>query len=146
MAEPTVLDVLNELLAAEQRSLPVRMFESTVFVSPLSVEQCADVERMARISREHDAWLSELILELGGALGPRIGDVTSADLHFQELHHVVPRLVHAQETLIDLYVAAAQRVAGEPKARELLERIIARHRQALDVLRPASSEAGAPTL
>lgn len=133
MAESAVLDILNELLAAEQRSLPVRMFESTVFVSQVSVDHCADVDRLARISREHSAWLSELILELGGALGPRIGDVTSADLHYQELHHVVPRLLRAQKTLVDLYVTAAQRVAAEPKARELVQRIITRHRQALDV-------------
>lgn len=145
MDKHQVVDILNELLAVEQHSFPLRLFESTMFVSRLAVEDLRAVENMAQSSRQHGAWLSTLILELEGVPGPRIADPASADLHFQELHHVLPRLVREQESLIQKYALAGERLGAEAKAPNCVERILVRHREALSVLHHLCGEDAAPT-
>lgn len=144
MTDPQVIDVLNELLAREQRSWPARLFESTVFVSQLSVQDLRLVESMNRMATEHARWLAELILALGGTPGPRIDDVTTADLHFQELHHLLPRLVHEHELLVRRYTVAAERVTSEPQAAQLVTRILERHQQSLEQLQERLQDNPAP--
>ncbi|MDO8629360.1 MAG: hypothetical protein Q7R41_02605, partial [Phycisphaerales bacterium] len=99
MNDAPLIAVLNELLAAEQQNLAPRLFESTLFVSRLDVEAYDVVRAMAQACREHCAALTELILEFGGQPAPRTGDVTTADLHFLELHYVLPRLIADQRFL-----------------------------------------------
>jgi hypothetical protein len=123
--------VLNELLAAEQQNLAPRLFESTLFVSRLDVEAYDVVRAMAQACREHCAALTELILDLGGQPAPRIGDVTTADLHFLELHYVLPRLIADQRFLEHKYAIAAPRLAADPGVAALVSRVLDRHRRDL---------------
>ena len=139
MDTQTVVDLLNELLANEQRTPAHRLLESNVIVSRVAMDGLGPVQAMARASREHTAWLTELILELDGAPGLRFGDPTSADLHYQELHHALPRLVREHQALIRKYELASERLAGEPEAQEVVERILARHRKLLSALEQVRS-------
>lgn len=144
MDSQTIVAILNELLAAEQSSVLARVNESTVFVSRLSAEDSNKVGKMAAAQREHCAWLSESILAQRGTLEPRVHDVTSGDLHFQDLHHVMPRLIADREAIIAKYKLAVDRLSAEPAVVGLISRILARHQDELTSLagpleRPATS-------
>lgn len=125
------IDVLNELLAAEQRGLPRRLLEATVFISPPALGQLTAVQVMARQSEEHGAILADLIIRLGGVPGMRVGDTHSADLHFQHLHNAWPRLVGDRESLIRKYARAAEYVSFDPDAAEAVSQILESHRREL---------------
>jgi len=135
MNAPSVLSVLNELLTRESQSLAPRLFESTVFVSRLSVADHLAAQRIAEANARHGSALAGLITDLGGVPGPRTGNVLTADLHFQELHYVLPRLIANHEALIASYRLAAQRVTGEPTAVKLLAEILSQHEHELADLR-----------
>ncbi len=135
MDAQTLTNILNELLAAEQYSLTQRLVESTVFVSELSVEGAAALEQMAKASEEHGAWLAGAIGEFGGIVGIPVHDPASADLHFQDLHRALPRLGADRESLIHKYTLASERVNREPRAAQLVARIMERHREELATLK-----------
>jgi hypothetical protein len=129
-----VVAILDELLTLEQRSLAPRLLESTVFVSDLSVAAFGLVQRMAHATGDHAAALTKLILDCGGSPGPRGSSVTTADLHFQELQRVLPRLIADEQALIRKYAIAAQRLSDELRASALVTRILQRHQQDLEKL------------
>ena len=129
-----IIDILNELLTLEQRRLVTRLDHQTVFVPQSSVKDHSLISRMADEVSEHGAWLADLITELGGVPGLRSGDITSADLHYQDYQRVLPRVLADQKSVIDTYALASDRVAGEPHVHEVVGRILARHRADLDEL------------
>ncbi len=135
MEKTRVVAILNETLGMEQRCLASRLLESTVFVSALSVEVEAIVRRLAGAAREHGKWLTDEITRLGGAPGPRVGDLTSGDLHFQELRRLLPRLVKDQEQIISGYALARDRIVSEPQAAQRVSRILGNHEAALEQLK-----------
>jgi len=126
-----LMAVLNELLAAEQQNLALRLFESTMFVSRLDVSAYDIVRGMADAGREHCAALTQLILDLGGDPAPRAGDVTTAELHFLDLHYVLPRLIADQSALAGKYALAAPRLAGQPRTAAVIGGIVDRHNRNL---------------
>ena len=131
MMDAAVIAVLNELLAVEQQSLALRLFESTMFLSRLDVGAYDVVQSMADAARDHGGALTKLILELGGEPAPRAGDVTTADLHFLELHYVLPRLISEQQRIERFCSATASRVAAIPRCAALIARILDRHQRDL---------------
>ena len=139
--DPSIIDILQELLAAEQSCLVSRLIESDVFVSPLSAEGDVEMRRIAREIEEHSAWLVELLGKLRVAPGPRINDAHSADLHFQELTRALPRVKRDMESIIRLYAVAAPRVVAAPEAAEVVARITERHRAHLEILTRLCGEA-----
>lgn len=126
--------ILNELLAIEERGLPARVLESTVFVTQLSAGDSATVRGMANAQLENQASLCKAILDCGGGLGPHCADVNSGDMHFLDIHCLMPRLAADCETIITKYTAAADRVSDFPEVGGLLSQIAARHREDLATL------------
>jgi hypothetical protein len=135
MAEFSATDILNELLAAEQCSLALRLVESTVFVSRTSVADRFLLQRLAQSARQHCERLSGLILDLGGVPWPRKPDLATADLHYQELHHLVPRLEADLESLIGKYAAASRELGNDRRIGPTLAAILSAHRDNLQSLR-----------
>ncbi len=135
MDADSVIDALNEVLSCEQRSLAPRLFESTVFISRLSVDSWRVAESMLHSSHDHQAALTGLIGELGGVPGLRPCDVTTGDLHFQELRCVLPRLIASQEKLVASCRSVVERLGPDPRAVELVNSILARHEGDLASLR-----------
>lgn len=125
---------MNELLALEQRNLVMRLLESTVFISRLSVDVFSIVQSMARAGEQHGSWLADAILGLGGAPGAPVADAQSGDLHYQELFQLLPRLVADREALAHKYTLAAQRMVADTGTAELVARIHERHREELTSL------------
>ena len=142
MDDRATVGILNELLALERRSLPVRLLESTVFVSRLAVEDLVMVKKMARAGEQDAAWLADAILQRGGAPSPRVADAQSADLHFQELHQLLPRLVTDRQALIRKYELAAGRLGANPDAAAVISRILDHHRRELTLLQQPGRAGG----
>lgn len=140
--EPAVADILRELLAAENFGPLGRLDESTIFISSLFAGEHAELSRIARESGEHGAWLSRVLVAATGSVGPRRFDLTTADLHFQELHHALPRVIRSLELLVGLYEAALPQVNSDAQAAELVSRILSRRREHLSTLRPMVSMTG----
>lgn len=134
MPNESIAAILNGLLAAEHRNIAPRLCESTVFVSQLSVDANEIVQGMARASRDHCEALTAVILELGGEPVPRGLDVATADLHFLDLSHVLPRFIAAHLSLVAVYRLASSRVGDEPRAASVVSRITGRHRSDLRML------------
>lgn len=141
MDNRATVGILNELLALEQRSLAVRLLESTVFVSRLAVEDLKIVQQMAIAGRQHAAWLADVLQTHGSVPGPRIADAQSADLHFQELHQLLPRLVTDRRALIRKYELAANHLGANPDATGVVARILDQHRRELASLQQATGQA-----
>lgn len=145
MQTSSVVAILNELLALEQRNLAIRLMESTLFVSHVSVESLRAIQRMAKACVQHGSRLAAAIERLGGALGPRIGDADSGDLHFQELHRLLPRLASDRASLVRKYALASERVGGDAVAGEAIAGILDCHRKELVLLgQLTGAEANAP--
>lgn len=134
MGTPAIVGILNELLALEQRNLAMRLLESTVFISHLSVDILNNVRNMARASEQHGSWLADAILRLGGVPGPHVADAQSGDLHYQELRHLLPRLVADRDALVNKYTLASKRIGADAATAELVARIHERHREELTLL------------
>jgi hypothetical protein len=144
MTDPVVVEVLRELLVKEQRCLAFRLLESTVFVSDAAVNDLSAVKEIARESNENSASLTKLILELRGAPVLRTGDMATADLHYQAVEYVLPRLVEDREALVHSYRDAVEKVSQEHRAGDLLTRILSRHQEELHCVKQLSGNATDP--
>ena len=141
MDKAEVIAILNVLLSLEQCSLARRLLEATVSVSSSFVKALNLVQRMSHASREHGAALVKLILDLGGVPAPRRYPIATADLHFQNLQFVMPRLVVDLKAIVRGYTLAAQRLSDEPRALALVTRNLQQHQQdlrSLNELTPAT--------
>lgn len=130
-----VCALLNDLLAAEQRAMARRLFESTVFVSQLSVTEAQVARRIAHQIQRNCERLTTMILEYNGVPNPRLADQSMAHLHYQDLHYVFPLMIADHQALVRKYELASQQIAQEPRAADLVVRILELHRSELDELR-----------
>lgn len=134
MEHQAVITVLNELLTLEQASPAPRLLESTVFVSQLAAADSPVVQHIADDSQKHCSQLASLMQDLGGTPGLRSQDLMTSDLHFQELHSALPRLIREYETLISKYKSAAQHVSAHAGATSLINEILNQHEASLQEL------------
>ncbi len=134
MTDDRVVAVLGALLAAEQQSLAPRLFESTVFVSGASIAAVRVAERLVAQSRSNQSALAERILELGGEPGPRCGNTTSGDLHYLEVHSVLPRVIADRHQLLAKYRLANARVGDDSASAALVSRLTSVHEHELQSL------------
>lgn len=131
----SIIATLNQLLGAEQCNLAPRLVQSEVFVSSMSVPASEVVRRMADTMRRNCEELVDLIIDLGGEPRPQPCDVSTANLHYQELAYVIPQLVQAHENLIRQYTAARPKVAGNRAASDLITSILSHHDRDLSRLK-----------
>jgi len=134
MSHESVLSMLDELLALEQRQLAVRLGESAVFVARKSLDRRGVIPRLCEQADRNAELLVHTMGLLGGSPGPRVGDLSSAGLHFQELSCVLPALVDDLAALVKAYRVAAERVSIHPRAADVVGRILQGHQAELDTL------------
>lgn len=144
MSDESVAAALNALLAAEQRAIAPRLFESTVFVSNASVAVAQLARRLASVSRSNQQALADQVMALGGAPVLRRGDARSADLHYQELRAIVPRLIADYEHLVEQYRAAGPLVSSDPASSALVARLLAVLDQELQALKDLGDASHTP--
>lgn len=134
MATLDVIDILNDLLAEETRSLLPRLHESTVFVSWPSADEQSAVARMIAEQREHPAWLVAAMMELGGSPGPVLPDIRSANFHFVELSSVLRRILAEERRLLRVYESAAATVGDNERAGQVIARVAERRGRHIEAL------------
>lgn len=120
------IDVLNDLLAAEQRSLLARLAETRPFLSWAGAEQAPILRQLVADQRDHQRRLTETIDALGGV--PRIptGDISSAGAHYIDIHHLLPKLLEDLRAMIDASRRATELLGNHPGG-ETVSAIHARH-------------------
>ena len=141
MIDQRIIDVLNELLGAEQSYLLPRLAESGIFVTQPSTNDHVVIERMMGANAQRREALVSLIIESGGAPAPRETDLESADLHFQQLDLLLPRLLESTRAVAAKYDRAAGRVAAQMSAASLIAQHNAEHKT--DIASLESMVAGA---
>lgn len=141
MIDQHIIDVLNELLGAEQSYLLPRLAESGIFVTQPSTKDHVVIERMTRGNARRREALASLIIESGGAPAPREADLESADLHFQQFDLILPRLLESTRAVAAKYVRAAGRVSAHMSAASLIAQHSAQHKD--DIASLESMVAGA---
>ena len=135
-----IVGILNELLLVERRNLARRLLEAEVFTPSAASGEARVLERLARSSWAHGAWLEGAISALGGVPGPRLPDASSADLHYQELTRVLPRLIDDHEALIRKYELAAERIPKGSEAEPVVQRVLSSHREGINALQGLTSQ------
>ncbi len=128
MIDQLIIDVLNELLGAEQAYLLPRLAESGIFVAGPSTKDHTVIERMMLENARRREALASLIIESGGAPAPREADLESADLHFQQLDLILPRLLDRTRAVAAKYERAAGRVSSHLSASSLIAQHHAEHK------------------
>lgn len=128
------VEIINELLAAEQASTVRRVVESTAFVSPLSARQASAVRNIAGEMADHGAWLVDLLSRAGRSPGPRFGNVRSADLHFLDISHALPRIIADFQRLANMCDRGA-RLVQDSDASSVIAKMAERHRTHAETLR-----------
>lgn len=133
------IDIVQELLAAEQASIALRLAESTLFVAPPSAAEASALGRIAGEMNEHSAWLADLLTAAGQSPGPRVSDLSTADLHFQEISFALPRLTADLTRLAHLCERAATEVATDQTVAPVVARMTERHRKHVETLEALSA-------
>lgn len=131
MSDLAIIQTVDQMHAIEGASLILRTSESSGFVDHDDVTAAAELSAFAAQQREHLRWLAQLLDELDATPGPRRVNAASADLHYNRIEAILPRLITDKKNLIAQYERAAARVASEPRAADLFAHIIARHRDHL---------------
>ena len=133
------IDIVQELLAAEQASIALRLAESTLFVAPPSAAEASALGRIAGEINEHSAWLVDVLARAGRSPGPRIRNLSTADLHFQEISFALPRLTADLTRLAHLCERAATEVASDQAVTAVVARMTERHRKHVETLEALSA-------
>jgi hypothetical protein len=116
-----------------------------MFLTSAGSEEVEAIHRMMSEEKAHASAIAELMLELGQAPRPAPPDVHAGDLHYLEVHYLLPILTRAKEALVAAHASARTRLAGSPRALELVTRLEGAQRRHLDSLRAFQAAAPAAT-
>ena len=133
--ETQTVDILNDLYAAERRSLLPRLTEMNNFLSWVSAADLEVIKGMIAEELEHEAWLIEIIEACGGSVYPVSADLATANLHFLELHTLLPQILDSVRFLADLYDrASATQPSMNAEGTRVVSTISRRHHHHLQEL------------
>lgn len=135
------VEILNELLERETESHVERFVESGHFHSWASARYVVNLRRMLSEQREHERWLTDELLRLGGVPLPRALGLRTAGTHYLDVENILPRIIHEKDALIELYRRAIETIPAHSRTGQLLARIRARHEQHVADIRQASAAA-----
>lgn len=137
------MDVLNELYAAERRSLLPRLAELDAFVEWACAPEMEQVRRMMAEETAHVSWLAEAADCCDAVLFPAPPDASTASLHYADLRCLLPRVIDSVERLAQIYGRAAHDSAGlVPEVAETVSRIHHQHQTHLEQLRSIQQRLG----
>jgi hypothetical protein len=143
MAIDDLIDSVNRLYALESCSLMQRLAESQAYIPTGANAEAFDLQRMIDEETQHGASLVTLLDELNTTPGPRGVSIMSGNLHYNQLHVLLPRLIEDKHRLIGEYQAALSIAEFEPRAADVLGRLLASHRRHLARLEELAQQAPA---
>jgi len=136
-----VIDILNELLADELRSLLARLRESTVRVDWGSANESQAVDSMIDEEMEHRAWLADALHDVGGDPAPVTADIGSSNVHYLKLSYVMPQVVEERRRSLGHFESAAAQLTGNDRASSVVTKIIERKRRHVEHLTQLTEQA-----
>ncbi|MCK4659695.1 MAG: hypothetical protein KAV82_09270 [Phycisphaerae bacterium] len=138
MTDQHVLDILNDLLAAIEKSPQVRLTEAGTFVSSAGTKECIAVEGILEEERQLAAELAGLLIELGGSPAPSPGSpvVNIACFHYLDVHFMLPEFLCAKQKLVAACESVLEHLADSPEAHQLITRIAMVYRDHIARLQP----------
>jgi hypothetical protein len=132
------VDVLADLLNAERQSLLQRVAELDPFVPPEQARLAELVRQAYAQQQEHVEDLGSMMIELGATPRPisHVLDQYSqtAHLHYLRLDYLLPNLLDALEALLARYRTAAEKLAPDSAAGQLVRRIRQRWQEQIEIL------------
>lgn len=142
---PATLDVLNELLRTQYRSLP--MFLSGTDPYARSGDQRAEAV-LANVVADQKAMvqrLGEAILDRGGQVDSGNFPIEYAELHFLALDYLIKELVVRQKDDVAAIERCVARLTSDRAARMLAEEVLGQERAHLETLEGLlEADPGAP--
>ena len=107
----TTVSLLDEVLATEKRSLVLRLADVNPFVTWAGVRAADTLRPIIREQAEHADWLSEAILQRGGAPSWAPPDARTGSIHYVDLVYLLPRIVRDEQHLLQVCESAATRAS-----------------------------------
>lgn len=129
--DQSVVQIIDSLLAVEGTSLLERLTASANYVDVAEADDASRVMAMIDDEKQHARMLVGLLEELDAAPGPRRVDARWADLHYNRIETIFPRLIADKKRLVAEYERASAALASVPRAAQVAGVILARHREHL---------------
>lgn len=123
-----IVELLNDLLRRESRSVLPRLTESDSIVSWSSADEGIAVSRMIEEYADHRRWLVSAIQQIGGEPRPMLADIGTTHLHYLDLSFLLPHVLEDCTRNITAYEEAQPNVANNRIAGDVVARILEHHR------------------
>jgi len=135
MTDQHVLEILNDLLAAMEKSPYARLGETGAFVSTVGTEEYDVVRRVLQEEKQYAAELADLLIELGGvpvAFGAP--DFQAGCLHFLEAPFLLREVLRWKQPVLAKCESALEELCTSARAYLLVSKIAAAHRDHIVLL------------
>ena len=148
MTDHRVLDILNDLLAAMEKSPHARLAETGVYLSSGGMEKYDAIRRIQEEEPRLAAELAALLIEMGGSPAPAPGapNAHAARFHYLDLHFMLMQVLRSKEQLLAATDAALESLTGTAQAHHLVSRIATAHRDHIALLQELIARAGSATI
>ena len=132
MNQGNLIDALNRALATQHRSLPMFLDEIRPYTHSGDEKAQQLLTQVVSDQKHYAKQIAELILELGGALGPGQYPMVYTDLHLLSLDYLLNEVADAQRRDIDILADCVARSHRDPRAQKLLEEVLGNARGHLE--------------
>lgn len=143
---PATIDVLNELLRVQYRSLPMFLAGAEPWTREGDERAATALSNIVADQQAMVQRLGEAILDRGGQVDTGNFPIEYAELHFLALDYLLKELVARQHNDVAAVERCAARLTTDRAARTLAEEVLGQERAHLETLQSllASSGAGQP--
>jgi hypothetical protein len=134
MTDENVVKVVDNLYAIQGTSLLTRAANSAPYITSGVTTQAHALRAMVADEERHLQQLADLLNELDATPGPRLVRAADADLHYVKVQTLIPRLIRDKQRLVAEFEHAADEVAPDPRAANIVTQITSDHRRHLEEL------------
>lgn len=128
------IDVLNRMLAIQNRSLPMYLSYAPPWKSERDEPAAAALANVVSLQREMAQRIAELIAARRGRLDPGDFPMEFTDTQFLALDFLLGEIIHYQKQDIAALEQCVRQLSGDPEARTLAEEALGAERAHLESL------------
>lgn len=140
MSKPDVIDLLNQLLAIEYRSLPTYLAQTSLWSRQGDEQVRRAVEHIATDQQLMSRRVAEAVLDLGGTLDLGEFPMAFTDTHDLSLDFMVSELVGYQRVDIARIERIVESLAGQRDAQQLAQEVLGTERAHLETLEALAAQ------
>ncbi len=146
MTDQRVLDTLNDVLTAMEKSPHARLADTGVSILSAGTEECDAVHRILEQERHQAGKLAELLIELGGTPAFGVPDAQTAYLHYLDLHFLLTQVLRSKGQLLAVCESALEQLPASTRASQLVSEVATAHREHLASLQQLIDRTGSSAL